>query len=217
MAVTVAASSLKEALELLAADIAECCDCGGGCCPGKSCWQATCPDGVVATALSGTITFDWSILTICTDCQTLLPTSVSVDVSDIYYVAGTTGCDTAGSFGEVEGSSWTPTTCIDGFNYTDFNLYTDGCEAQSLGIFRLCEDGVPKLQFFIGISQGCGIENKEDLGVLDGVATDACCSNCDENLEIKVPLTATCEGSNIRLQGSSGGITFDLHFTLGCA
>ena len=78
MAATVAASSLKEALELLAADIAACCGCGG-CCP-PNC--PDCPLGYTVTGYTATMTVDWSeVAPPCTVCVALLPSTLDF-VSD---------------------------------------------------------------------------------------------------------------------------------------
>lgn len=67
MAVTVAASSLKEALELLAPFIAECCGCGDGlCCIGDECgfWDS---EGQTTGSGSLTVASDTSIG--CSPCE----------------------------------------------------------------------------------------------------------------------------------------------------
>lgn len=169
--------------------------------------------------MTGTINFNWPTITACSPCNSLLPSSVAVNDADIAYASlapPNANCDTLGATPELEGSDWVPTTCIPGFNYTDFNLYTNGCEAQ-IAVFTVCEDGVAKLQFIGMLAQGCGIEAKDNPGVLDGVANDPCCPDeCPDGFEVKVPMTATCEGDQLRLTGSGGGISFDLLFTLDC-
>ena len=77
MAVTVAASSLKEALELLAADIADCCGCSD-CCATLECGI----DGETVTSASSSITINDATICPCDDCEVYMPLSYVSDGSE---------------------------------------------------------------------------------------------------------------------------------------
>jgi len=203
MPVTVAASSLKEALELLAADIAECCGCES-CCVGERCWINDCPGGMVSTGYTAALTVDWAtLLTDCNVCEALLPGTLnftnSTVLGDPGYYLTYAACVMEG--GDAYGIADDTST----YTLTDGDTYC----LMDIQVFLVCIDGVPNLQVFIGVEQGC---------IPDGRPCPGSAEICNEAFELYVPLSSTCgPGDAVRIQGSSGPLTVDFTFTYECA